>query len=158
MLYVLHDSHVRPSTRALDLVGRTEVLGQPVPAGDVAVVLRDAIPEERRGHEVARVADVCITSRRADELRDLTVAVFAPEVVLMALERVGELVMLEAIRQIEPAVVAGVDVQVGEHLVHAAVLGVEHFRDLRIIERCEHAAPPTPAYFTSIASAVRFPA
>ena len=35
------------------LVGRAEVLGEPVPAGGVAVMLRDAIPEERRRDDVA---------------------------------------------------------------------------------------------------------
>ncbi len=61
----------------------------------------------------------------------------------MALERVGELVMLEAIREREPATLAGVGVEIGQHFVHAAMLGVEHARDLLVVERREHALGPS---------------
>ena len=50
--------------------------------------------------------------------------------------------MLEPIRQVEPPLVAGVDVEIGEHLVHAAVLRVEHLLNLRVGERREHALGP----------------
>jgi hypothetical protein len=50
----------------------------------------------------------------------------AVEVVLVALERAGKGVVLEAVGQFEPAPVTGVGVEVGKDLVHAAVLGVEH--------------------------------
>src|SRR5256885_9283552 len=52
--------------------------------------------------------------------------VLSGEVVLMARQSVGKGVMLEAARKRQPSRVTGIDVQVGEHLVHAAVLGVEH--------------------------------
>jgi hypothetical protein len=106
------------------------------------VVLRHAIPEERRGHEIAGVAHVRITSRGADELRDLTVPVLAVQVVLVALKGIGELVMLESVREVEPPPIACVGVQIGEHLVHAAVLRVQHLRDLRVIERREDGLGP----------------
>ena len=114
---------------------RAEVLRQPVAAAGVAVVLHHAVPEERRRHQVAGVARVAVALRRADELGDLAVAVLAVEVVLPALERIGERVVLEPERQREPPLVAGVGVEVGQHFVHAAVLGVEHLCDLRIGER-----------------------
>ena len=78
------------------------------------------------GHEIAGVSHVCITSRGADQLRDLTVAVLPVQVILVPFERVGELVVLEAIRQVEPAAIARVRVEVREDLVHPAMLGVEH--------------------------------
>ena len=60
----------------------------------------------------------------------------------MPLERIGERAMLEPVRQVEPALVARVGVEIGEHLVHAAVLGVEHLLNLRVAERREHALGP----------------
>src|SRR4051812_19952841 len=68
------------------LIWRSEVLGQPMSTRRVAVMLRDAVPEERRGENVFGIADVAIASRRSDELRDLAVAMLAVEVVLMPLE------------------------------------------------------------------------
>ena len=65
------------------LIGRPEVLGEAVTAGRVAVVLHDAVPEEAGGEDVAGVADVSVPRRRSDQLRDLTVAVLAGEVVLV---------------------------------------------------------------------------
>src|SRR5256885_16587302 len=68
--------------------------------------------------------------------------VLSGEVVLMARKSVGKGVMLEAARKRQPSRVTGIDVQVGKHLVHAAVLGVEHLGNLLRIERCEDAARP----------------
>ena len=106
-------------------------------------MLRDAIPEERRRDEIVGVAGILVARRGADELRDLTVHVLAREVVLMTLERVGERVMLESTRQREPACVAGIDVEIGEHFVHAAVLGVEHLRNLRVVRAARIALRPS---------------
>ena len=50
----------------------------------------------------------------------------------MPLERIGERVMLEAVREPEPALVAGVGVEIREHFVHPAVLGVEHLLHLHV--------------------------
>src|SRR5947207_1748036 len=60
----------------------------------------------------------------------------------MARQSVGKGVMLEAARKRQPSRVTGIDVQVGKHLVHAAVLGVEHLGNLFRAERCEDAARP----------------
>ena len=45
------------------LIGRTEILGQPVAAGGVAVVLHHTIPEESGREEVARVTGVGVSRR-----------------------------------------------------------------------------------------------
>src|SRR5262249_30858288 len=124
------------------LVRGSEVFGEAMTAGGVAVMLRYAIPEEGRGREVAWVFRIRVPRRGPDQFGDLAVAVLSGKNVLVALERVGELVMLEAIREIEPPLVARVDVEVGQHLVHAAVLGVEHFGNLHVAERLEHAFGP----------------
>ena len=50
----------------------------------------------------------------------------------MTLERVGERVMLESVREPEPALVARVGIQVREHFVHPAVLRVEHLLHLHV--------------------------
>src|SRR4051794_36238040 len=64
------------------------------------------------------------------------------KVVLVPLERVGELVMLEAVREYEPAAIARVGIEIGEHLVHAAVLRIEHPRHLLVAHGREHALRP----------------
>src|SRR4029079_19123271 len=74
--------------------------------------------------------------------RDLTVDVLAREVVLMPGERIREGMVLEAAREGEPARVATVDGKVGEHFIHAAMLGIEHLCNLRSIEGREDACCP----------------
>ncbi len=106
-------------------------------------MLRDAIPEERCRDHVRRIGDVAVARRRAHELRDLTIAMLARQVVLVPLERVGEGAMLEFVRQIEPAPVARIGIELGEHLVHAAVLRVEHMLNLLVVERLQHALRPS---------------
>jgi hypothetical protein len=72
------------------------------------VVLDHAVPEEARRHEVGRVARVGKPVRRTDELGHLGVAVRAGQVVLVALERPDERLVLELVGQAEPALVARV--------------------------------------------------
>ncbi len=66
----------------------------------------------------------------------------AAEVVLVALERLGEGAMLELVGEIQPAFVAGVGVEIGEDLVHAAELGVEHALDLGVAHSGQNALGP----------------
>ena len=124
------------------LVGIAEILREPVSARGVRVMLYDAIPEERRRFDVGGVAGVAVTHRGAHELRDLTVAVLAVEVVLMALEGVGESAMFESDREIEPALIAGVGIEIGEHFVHPTMLGEQHLLHLRVTHRREHRLGP----------------
>ena len=48
----------------------------------------------------------------------------AGQTILAARERIDDRVVLELVRQRQPAPVAGVGVEIGQHLVHAAELGV----------------------------------
>ena len=50
--------------------------------------------------------------------------------------------MFELARQLEPAVVAGVDVQVDEDLVHAAELGIHHVFEFGFAEVGQHGFRP----------------
>ena len=94
---------------------------------------------------------------RAEQLRHLRVAVHAVQRVLVALQRIEHGAVLEAVRELQPARVAGVGVEIGEHLVHAAELGVEHALRLRVVQLRENASPPSAANFISMSSAVRLP-
>ena len=125
-----------------ETIGRPEVFVEPVATARIRVMADHAIPEERRGDDIVHVAGRVIAYRRTDQFRDLTVAVFAREIVLVALERCGEGVMLEAMREGEPARITCVDVEIVEDFIHAAMLGVEHQLHLRLAERRQHAFRP----------------
>ena len=64
------------------------------------------------------------------------------QIVLVSLERHRECLMLKALRKRKPAHTAGVGVEIGENLVHTAVLCVQHFLHLRFIERRQHTLSP----------------
>ena len=52
----------------------------------------------------------------------------------MALERLDEGAVLEGVREPQPALVAGVGVEVHQHFVHAAEFGVQHSLDLAVVQ------------------------
>src|SRR5262249_3172187 len=124
------------------LIGRAEVFSATVSACGVAVMLRDAIPEERRGEKIGRVARITVTRSRTNELWDLTVSVLAGKIVLMPLQWIRERTVFEAVRKIEPSPVAGVGVEIREHFVHSAVLGIQATLNLRVTERREDPLGP----------------
>ena len=106
------------------------------------MVLDNAVPEEARGHQVGRVAGQGEAVRRADELGHRGVPVLAGEVVLMVLERLDEGAMLELVREVQPALVTSVGVEVDHDLVHAAELGVHHVLELSVGQPGEDALGP----------------
>ena len=59
-----------------------------------------------------------------------------------SLERLDERLVLEFVRQVEPALVARVGVEIGKDFVHAAELGVEHPLDLLVVERRQNLLGP----------------
>ena len=124
-------------------IGLAEVLILPVTAGREGVVTDDAIPEERRGGSIVAIAGVGVTHGRSQELRHLGVAVQTGEPILAAGERVDDRAVVELVRERQPAPIARIGVEVGEHLVHAAELGVEHLLKLRAVETREN--PPGPS-------------
>ena len=118
-------------------VGLAEVLVLAVATRCERVVIDDAIPERGGGGLVGTIAGVGIARGRADGLGHLRVAVQAAERILPALQRVHDGLVLELVGEVEPTPVAGVGVQVGHHLVHAAELGGEHLLNGRVIHRIE---------------------
>ncbi len=131
-----------PVDTAAQLAGRSEVFVGTVSARRESVVLHDAIPEEGCSQYVFRCPNVRVPIRRTDELGHLRVAVRPSQVVLMAHERLDERLVLELVRQFQPALVTGVGVEIHHDLVHAAELGVEHPLDLLVIERREDPLGP----------------
>ena len=127
---------------AAQLIRFPEVLVLPVPAGREGVVAHDAIPEEGRRRPVVTIAGVRVADRRPEELRHLRVAVQAVQPILAVRERVEHRAVIELVREREPAAIAGIRVQIRQHLVHPAELGVEHLLQLRVAERGEHALGP----------------
>ena len=105
------------------LVRLAEVLVLAVAAGGEGVVVDDAIPEERRGASVVRGRRHRHSARRADQLRHLRVAVQAVERVFAALSGSRTALCSNLYERFEPALVAGVGIKIGHHLVHAAELG-----------------------------------
>ena len=124
------------------LVRRAEVLVLAVPAAREAVVLHHAIPEEPRGEQIGGRVRVQKAGGRAEDLGDLRVGVRAGEVVLMAFERLEERAVLELVGERKPTRVARVGIQVAQHLIHAAELGVHHVLQLRVVQPGEDALGP----------------
>ncbi len=124
------------------LVGLAEVLVAAVPAGGEGVVVHHLVPEELRGRAFALAAGVLVLHQRAEQLGHQRVAVLAGEDVLATRERVDDRLVVEVVRQRQPALVAGVGVEIGEHLVHAAELGGEHPLRLRVVELRDDALDP----------------
>ncbi len=60
----------------------------------------------------------------------------------MALERHDERAVLERVRQLEPALVPRVAIEVHDHLVHPAELGVHHVLDLLVAEPRQNSLRP----------------
>ena len=123
-------------------VGLAEVLVLAVAAGGEAVMVYDPVPEEAGRQDVARVARVGKAVGGPDELGHLRVAVLAGQDVLVAPQRPDDRAMFETVGEVQPAPVVRVGVQVGQHFVHAAELGIEHLLDLGVRQTAK--APPRP--------------
>ena len=106
------------------------------------VVLGDLVAEKRGGHQVGRVPGIDEALQRAEQLGNLRVGVGAAEVVLVALQRRDERLVLELVGEPQPALVPGVAVEVRQHFVHAAGLRVQHVLDLGVVEPREDALRP----------------
>src|SRR5213082_45785 len=115
-------------------VRRTVILVGAVASRGEAMVLGDRVPEEPGCQKIGGAAGVHVALHGAEQLGNLRVRMLATEVVLMALERLDQGAVLEGVREPQPALVAGVGVQVDQHLVHAAELGVQHSLDLAVVQ------------------------
>ena len=131
-----------PVHAVVQVIRRPEILVGAVAPAREAVVLGHAIPEERGREEIGGLTGVAVALGGADELGHLGVAMLAGEIVLVALERRDERAVLERVRKLEPALVSRVGVEVHEHLVHPAELGVHHVLELLVAELRENALGP----------------
>ena len=134
-----HVVHVAGLARAsIDAVAqavrRTVILVGAVASRGEAVVLGDRVPEEPGCQKIGGAAGVDVALHGAEQLGNLRVRMLATEVVLMALERLDEGAVLEGMREPQPALVTGVGVQIDQHLVHAAELGVQHSLYLAVVQ------------------------
>ena len=106
--------------------------------------LLDDLPPEVFGDvAVAVLAGQLVASSRADDLRDLRVDVQALQLVPVLGERIEERRLREPVAELEILFLAGGGREVVEHLVHSAVLDLEHALPVRIREAGR--APPHPA-------------
>ncbi len=116
-----------------------EILAVAVAADHVGAALRHRVPEEAGAAELRRVAGELGVPREADELRDLRVRVQECELVAARDERVEHRMVVEALREAQPARFAGARRELGKHLAHAAEFRAEHGLHLRVVEPCERA-------------------
>ena len=118
----------------LEIVRIVEVLGHAVAAKGDGAVPGDGVPEEARAGVGGLVARQRGDALETDDLRDLGVGVFAGELILVLDERVEDGLVVEALRRLQVAPVAGDGVDVRQHLVHAAMLLAEHPLHLVVAE------------------------
>jgi len=131
-----------PLHHVVQLPGLAEVLVAAVAAGGEAVVERHLVPEEGGGGEVGLPARVGVARERADQLRHERVAVLPGQDVLAPRERADDGLVVEAVGERQPPLVAGVGVQVHEDLVHPPELGVQHPLRLAGVERGQQPLGP----------------
>ena len=111
-------------------------------AGGERASVDDRLPEEARGAAIALLARQLVEPLEADDLRDLRVGVQAVERVAPFGERREQRLVAEAAGERQVLRVAGQRRDVGEHLVHAAVLGAEHALELLVgHRRCRRGRP-----------------
>lgn len=95
-----------------------------------SAALDDRAPEELRRGAIILAAGELVQALKADHLRDLRVGVQAVEHVAPLDHGRKQREMRELRREIEVALLARDRVQVREHLVHTAVLAIEHLLHL----------------------------
>ena len=114
-------------------VGR-EVLGVAVAAGHVAPLVYDRVPEERGDGPPRLIAGQLVLPGGAEDLGKLRVGVQPGELVLAPRERIEHGVVVEPLRELQVLLLAGHGGQLGQHVVHAAVLVAEHLLHLLVAE------------------------
>ncbi len=119
---------------ARERAGLLEILAVAVAADHVSAVVSHRVPEEPGTAEFPRVVREFGVTGEPDQLRNLRVRVQEGELVTPVDQRGEDRLMVEALREPEPAPLAGPVGQLGEYLAHAAELGAEHRLHLRRIE------------------------
>ena len=109
-----------------------EVLVLAVAADRVRAVEGDALPERLRDCAIARLPGHLAVTGGADRLRDLGVRVQAVERVLAASEGVEDRPVVEEAGEAQVLRVARRHVQLRQHVLHPAELGLQHLLPLRV--------------------------
>jgi hypothetical protein len=119
-----------------------EVLLDAVAADGHRAVLDHGLPEECGGLLHVLVVRQFADALEADHLRDLGVRVQAGQLVLVLFERLQDGLVRELQRQRHVARIARHRGDVGQHLVHAAMLAPEHGLHLRVAQAAGQAQRP----------------
>ena len=117
-----------------ELGGGKEVFLVAVAAGGETAMAGDGLPEESRRRLIVGLPGQLIEAIEADELGNLRVGMEIVECVARLGHRIEHGMVAKALGQSQIFLVAGQDINVGENLVHPAMLGVEHALELLIGE------------------------
>ena len=124
------------------LVRLSEVFVPRVAAGGEGVVLRHLVPEVLCRRAFGFVPGVQVHLQCPIKLRDLGVPVDSGKNVLHLGQPVDDRHVMELAGERQPAPVARIRVEIGQHLVHSAELRGQHPLDLLIAERRQNAFRP----------------
>ncbi len=117
-------------------IGRREkMLLLAMAAGDVRTRLHHRLPEKLRRRFILRLAGEFVEALEADEFRDLGIRVQLVQCVFGLGQRVEHGVVDKAFRERQVFGMAGEDIGVGQHFIHAAVFRAEHALKLGVGHR-----------------------
>jgi len=113
-----------------------------VAADDVGVVPDHGLPEKTGDGEVRKAAGQLVAADGSDRLGHVGVGVLAGHGVDPLCQFAQDELVVEPVRQIEIFLLSGDGVEVGQHLVHAAVFTIEHRQTLLFAEGIDHGGRP----------------
>ena len=131
-------------------VGGAKRLVVAVAARRKRVVADHRVPEKFPRFAIRRIAGIDVAHEFAQHLRDIRVAVFAGENVLVVGQRVDDGVVVEPLRELQPARIARVGIEVGQGFIEAAKLRAEHALELRVVEPAHNAFHPSGKFHRSV--------
>ena len=112
-----------------------EVLLDAVAADGHRALVVHGLPKELRRLLPVAPARQCADALEADDFRDLRIRMQARQLVLAGRQRLQDRLVREAHGQVQILLLARHRIDVGQHLVHAAVLGAQHGLHLCVGER-----------------------
>src|ERR1044072_8038437 len=113
-----------------ELIGWSEVFVFAVPARGVCMIVDYCVPKELGRRAFRLLAGVNVLHQHSEHLRNLRVAMLSGEFIFAALEGIEKGVVIEAMREIQPALITSVGIELCQHLVHAPEFRVEHLLSL----------------------------
>lgn len=118
----------------VEAIGGAEVFVVAMAAGDVAVMVNDAVPEEIGGRAIGWIPSQRVAGGQADEFRDLGVGVFTGEDVFASGEGIEDSLVMKPPGEFQVSLIAGIGVEIGEGFVQAAMFAGEDFLHLGFVE------------------------